>query len=52
MGKNLFFLSFLYVYIACALFMAATVHSADLPEDMAPVIYRIAAELAGSHGGQ
>lgn len=52
MGKNLFFLSFLYVYIACTLFIAATVHSAGLPESKAPVPYRIAAELAGSHDRQ
>jgi hypothetical protein len=52
MGKNLFFLSFLYVYIACTLFIAATVHSTGLPETMAPFQYRSAAELAGSHDGQ
>lgn len=52
MGKNLFFLSFLYVYIACTLFIAATVHSAGLPEDMAPFPYRIAALFHGSHDGQ
>ena len=52
MGRNLFFLSFLYVYIACTLFIAATVHSAPLQEDMTLVAYRIAAELPGSDGGQ
>jgi hypothetical protein len=52
MGKNLFFLSFLYVYIACALFIAATVHSADSPEAIAPPPDRIAAELTGSRGGR
>ncbi len=52
MGKNLFFLSFLYVYIACAVFIAATVHSAGLPEDIAPTPCRTAAELAGALGGQ
>lgn len=34
MPKNLFFMSFLYVFIACTLFIAATVHSASIREDM------------------
>lgn len=35
MQKNVFFLSFLLVYIACTLFLTATVHSADLKTRMA-----------------
>lgn len=35
MPKNIFFMSFLYVFIACTLFVAATVHSASIRGDMA-----------------
>ena len=35
MQKNVFFLSFLLVYIACSLFLATTIHSADLKAQMA-----------------
>lgn len=35
MQKNLFFVSFLLVYIACSLFVATTVHSADIKDRMA-----------------
>lgn len=32
MPKNIFFMSFLYVFIACAMFVAATVHSTPTEE--------------------
>ncbi len=35
MHKNLFFSSFLFVFIACMLFMVSSVHSADIKERMA-----------------
>ncbi len=35
MHKNLFFSSFLLVFIACMMFIASTVHSADIKERMA-----------------
>ena len=35
MHKNLFFSSFLLVFIACMLFIASSVHSADIKERMA-----------------
>ena len=35
MRKNLFFSSFFFVWIACTLFMAASVHSAGIKERMA-----------------
>ena len=35
MHKNLFLSSFFFVFIACMLFIASTVHSADIKERMA-----------------
>ncbi len=35
MPKNIFFMSFLYVFIACTLFIVSTVHSASIRDDMA-----------------
>lgn len=35
MPKNIFLMSFLYVFIACAVFIAATVHSAPIGEETA-----------------
>ena len=35
MHKNLLFSSFLFVFVACTLFIAATVHSAGIKERMA-----------------
>lgn len=35
MSKNIFFMSFLYVFIACTLFLSSVVHSASIKEDMA-----------------
>jgi uncharacterized protein YdbL (DUF1318 family) len=35
MHKNLFLSSFLFVFIACMLFIASSVHSADIKERMA-----------------
>jgi hypothetical protein len=34
MSKNIFFMSFLYVFIACSLFLSSIVHSASIKEDM------------------
>ena len=33
MPKNVFFMSFLYVFIVCAMFIVTTVHSAPTGED-------------------
>lgn len=35
MSKNIFFMSFLYVFIACTLFLSSIAHSASIKEDMA-----------------
>lgn len=35
MPKNIFFISFLYVFIACTLFIGSNVHSASIKENMA-----------------
>lgn len=34
MPKNIFFMSFLYVFIACTLFIVSTVHSTSIKEDL------------------
>lgn len=40
MPKNIFFMSFLYVFIACAFFIASTVHSTSIKADTLNLAFR------------